>query len=277
MESRRMKQKVMFINPNFQSKIRSISQITVGPPLGMAYLAAVLEKDNFNVNDPFSNNYGDINFFLQIEIGEDLQAKIDFTNAGESIQNIALPTDYDQDEFVIKLFERIDKTNDSLFITGKAGTGKSTFIHYLTRNTKKKKLRLSFTGIAAVNIGGQTIHSFFGFPFKPMLPKDKDIPLFKEHWARRSIIREVDLIIIDEVSMLRSDILQAIDHSLRINGGDKTKLFGGKQIIFVGDPYQLPPIVESDSLHAELFSTTYKSEYFFDSPAFNDLNPEKII
>lgn len=240
------------------------------------YKTLFYAKDNFNTNDPFSNNYGDINFFLEIELGEDLQAKIDFTNDGESIRSIELPTGYDKEESVIKLFERIETTNESLFITGKAGTGKSTFIHYLTRNTKKKKLLLSFTGIAAVNIGGQTIHSFFGFPLKPMLPEDKEIPLFKEHWGGYSIIREVDLIIIDEVSMLRSDILQAIDHSLRINGGDKTKPFGGKQIIFVGDPYQLPPIVESDSLHAELFSTTYKSEYFFDSPAFNDLNPEKI-
>jgi len=242
------------------------------------YRTLFYAKDRFNIYDPFSNNYGDINFFLKIELGEDEKGQLQIYDKPNEIHNqhIELPTNYEKDEFVIKLFERIETTNESLFITGKAGTGKSTFIHYLTRNTKKKKLLLSFTGIAAVNIGGQTIHSFFGFPLKPMLPEDKEIPLFKEHWGWYSIIREVDLIIIDEVSMLRSDILQAIDHSLRINGGDITKPFGGKQIIFVGDPYQLPPIVESDSLHAELFSTTYKSEYFFDSPAFNDLNPEKI-
>ena len=238
-------------------------------------------NEKFNVNDPFNNNYGDINYLLRIEVGnDDSQSNpqlFDDLSLDELYNNYSkLPDNYEEDEIVKHLFERIENSNESVFLTGKAGTGKSTFVHYFTTKTKKKTLLLSFTGIAAVNIGGQTIHSFFRLPFKPLLPRDKEITKFKDHWSNKKIVQSVDTIIIDEVSMLRSDILEAIDYSLRINGGNPDLPFGGKQMVFIGDIFQLPPIVTSDSVEQELFKSVYRSEYFFDSPSFQNLNPLKI-
>ena len=186
--------------------------------------------------------------------------------------NIDIPEGYEDDPISMGLFERVEKSNDSFFITGKAGTGKSTFIHYFTRNTEKDVLLLAFTGLAAINIGGQTIHSLFQFPFKPLLPEDEEIPVFKNGYPTRRIIENVDTIIIDEVSMLRADVLEAINHSLRCNGGFSDQLFGGKQMIFVGDIFQLPPISNRrNEIHREVFTSVYKSHYFFDSPSFRSL------
>ena len=186
--------------------------------------------------------------------------------------NLNIPPGYEDDPIAMGLFDRVENSNDCFFITGKAGTGKSTFIHYFTQNTEKNVLLLAFTGLAAINIGGQTIHSLFGFPLKPLLPQDEDIPIFKSNSLKRRILENADTIIIDEVSMLRADVLEAIDHSLRHNGGYKDQLFGGKQIIFVGDIFQLPPVSNSRSnLHSELFNSVYQSHYFFDSPSFRSL------
>lgn len=244
----------------------------------LLYKTIFYAKNDFNIYDPYSNNYGELNFFLRLRIGGNHNINDELFDNPNQIHNqyIQLPEGYEKDTSNIELFNKIEQSNKSFLITGKAGTGKSTFIHYLTKKTKKKTLLLSFTGIAAVNIGGQTIHSFFGFPFKPMLPEDSEIPEFKEHWSSYKIIRDIETIIIDEISMLRSDILEAIDYSLKINGGDTTKPFGGKQIIFVGDPYQLPPIVELNEINKELFTKVYPSEYFFDSPAYIELMPEKV-
>jgi guanylate kinase len=188
---------------------------------------------------------------------------------------VNIPEGYEQDEVAMDLFDRLEHSNESLFITGKAGTGKSTFVHYFTRNTNKEVLVLAFTGIAAINIGGQTIHSFFLFPLKPLLPGDEEIREFGGHTKRAKMIRKVDTIIIDEVSMLRSDVLQAVDHSLRINGGDMLRPFGGKQMIFVGDVFQLPPVVNrDDAVQDELFREVYDSQYFFDAPAYEKLMPD---
>src|SRR5690606_23098633 len=134
-----------------------------------------------------------------------------------------LPEGYEHDAVVKSLFERIEYGNESIFITGKAGTGKSTFVHYLSQKTKKKLLMVAFTGIAAINVGGQTIHSFFRFPFKPLMPGDDEITQFKKYSEQYKIIKACQAIVIDEVSMLRSDILEGIDHSLRINGGNPNK------------------------------------------------------
>lgn len=235
-------------------------------------------KSNFNINDPYSNNYGDINLLLSIESKDYENAQTNVFDSLNETHNkyIELPENYIHDEFSKSIYNKIENTNNSLFITGKAGTGKSTFIHYFTKNTKKNTLLLSFTGIAAVNIGGQTIHSFFNLPFQPLLPNDKEIKKFIFSNPKCNIIKNVDTIIIDEVSMLRSDILEAINYSLKINGGNPDLPFGGKQIIFVGDAYQLPPIVESDDLHKKIFTEIYKSEYFFDSPSFISLNTERV-
>ncbi len=171
------------------------------------------------------------------------------------------------------LFEQIEQSNDSYFITGKAGTGKSTFIHYFSQTTKKKIIKLAFTGIAAINVGGSTIHSVFRFPTKPLMPGDEEIKIFDEGHQARKLIEDIDTIIIDEVSMLRSDILEAIDYSLRNNGGNRALIFGGKQILFVGDIFQLPPIVTDDETEKFLFSEVFKSHYFFDSDAYRQLSP----
>src|SRR5690606_30057427 len=117
-----------------------------------------------------------------------------------------IPEGYENDRFAMDLFRRLDDGDESIFLTGRAGTGKSTFVHYFVQNTGKNVLVLAFTGIAAMNIGGQTIHSFFRLPLKPLLPGDEEITLFRKHDRRRKIIREVDTIIIDEVSMLRADV-----------------------------------------------------------------------
>lgn len=237
-------------------------------------------RNGLNINDPYYENKGDLFFFLRIEECGNGQSKQltsleeldlpDFYN-----KYIELPPEYEKDETAKKLFHLLENSDKSIFLTGKAGTGKSTFIHYFTRNTGKKVLLFAYTGIAAINIGGQTIHSFFRFPLKPLLPQDPDITVFSQNYHSRKILKQADTIIIDEVSMLRSDVLEGLDYSLRINGGNPDKIFGGKQLILVGDIFQLPPVIDnSDKVETELFNTIYKSEYFFDSPAYKKLNPE---
>jgi ATP-dependent DNA helicase PIF1 len=235
--------------------------------------------ENLNIDDPYEDNMGDLFFFLRIEEGDNTQAKQltffdelelpDFYN-----KYIELPSGYENDKTANNLFKLIEDSSTSFFLTGKAGTGKSTFVHYFTKHTKKSVLLVAFTGIAAINIGGQTIHSFFRFPLKPLLPNDPDITIFKPFFQKRKILEKTDTIIIDEVSMLRADILEGLDYSLRNNGGDPNKIFGGKQILFVGDIFQLPPIVNSDDeVEKELFKIIYESEYFFDSVAYKQLDP----
>jgi DNA replication protein DnaC len=109
----------------------------------------------------------------------------------------------------------VKHTNSPLFLTGKAGTGKSTLLRYLISSIEKRYVLLAPTGIAALNIGGQTIHSFFGFGFRPYLPRDRDLPDLS---GKIDLIRELDLIIIDEISMVRADIMNAIDLSLKKSG-----------------------------------------------------------
>lgn len=236
--------------------------------------------EKLNIDDPFHDNMGDLSFFLRIEEGDSEQAKQltlfdelelpDFYN-----KYIELPVGYENDKTAQKLFNLIENSDKSIFLTGKAGTGKSTFVHYFTKQTEKSVLLVAFTGIAAINIGGQTIHSFFRFPIKPLLPNDPDITIFKPFFQKRKIIEQTDTIIIDEVSMLRSDILEGLNYSLRMNGGNPNKIFGGKQLILVGDIFQLPPVINNaDEVESELFKIIYDSEYFFDSVAYKELNPE---
>jgi ATP-dependent DNA helicase PIF1 len=228
------------------------------------------------LSNPYKDNFREIDYLLRIEC-EEIQLKIfdeplflpdlysRFTN---------LPDGYEKNTIVTQLFEKIETSNESFYITGKAGTGKSTFIQYFAQKTRKKVLMCAFTGIAAINVGGQTIHSFFRFPPQPLLPEDDEITAFEKHSKKYKLIQEIDIIIIDEVSMLRADIVEAIDYSLRINGGDPASVFGGKQIIFVGDIFQLPPVANTnDQLDNLLFTEHYKSKYFFDAPAYKKLNP----
>ena len=162
----------------------------------------------------------------------------------------------------------INFTRRSLFLTGKAGTGKSTFLRYISKNTKKKHVILAPTGIAAINAGGSTLHSFFKLPFHPLLPNDKQYDwrhlkeTLKYTGAQRKLIREVELIIIDEISMVRADIIDFIDKVLRAYTRNPEP-FGGKQLLLVGDIYQLEPVLKDED--RQLLQPFYPSAYFFNA------------
>lgn len=155
----------------------------------------------------------------------------------------------------------LENSNRNLIITGKAGTGKSLLIQYFRSHTKKKVVVLAPTGIAALNIRGQTIHSFFGFP--PRLIEPKAI----RRIAGKRIFADLDCLIIDEISMVRADLLDGIEKFLRLNGRDEKRPFGGIQIVFVGDLYQLPPVLTNEDF--SLYSQLYDSPYFFSANSFN--------
>lgn len=237
-------------------------------------------KSDLDITNPYYDNSGDLYFLLRIASGESISTgqlslfeDIDLPELYN--RYIILPEGYENDPVVKDLFNKIESSNDSFFITGKAGTGKSTFIHYFARTTKKKVLLTSFTGLAAINIGGVTLHSFFRFPLRPLMPEDQGIPVFEEFYQKRKIIEQLDTLVIDEVSMLRADLLEAIDFSLRVNGGDPNQVFGGKQLLLIGDLYQLPPVTDSqDPVERLIFTEVYNSPYFFDSPSYKKLNPE---
>ena len=166
----------------------------------------------------------------------------------------------------------IQYTRRSLFLTGKAGTGKSTFLRYIAAHTKKKHIILAPTGIAAINARGSTLHSFFKIPFHPLLPNDSMFSVrnirntLKYNSEKIKIIREVELIIIDEISMVRADIIDFIDKVLRIYSRNMREPFGGKQLLLVGDIYQLEPVVREED--RRLLSPFYRSSFFFDAKVF---------
>lgn len=154
----------------------------------------------------------------------------------------------------------MENTSQNLFITGKAGTGKSTLLTYFRRHTKKKVIVLAPTGVAAINVQGQTIHSFCKFKHSVTLSSVRKLK------KEKSIYKQVDVLIIDEISMARADLLDCVDQFLRLNGKDPFLPFGGTQMIFIGDLYQLPPVVTAQE--KEIFSTHYKSPYFFSAQFF---------
>lgn len=172
----------------------------------------------------------------------------------------------------------ITRTRQSVFLTGKAGTGKSTFLKYICKHTKKKYVVLAPTGIAAINAGGVTLHSFFKLPFRPMMPDDPDLSLqdgrifdfFKYRREHRKMLKEVELIIIDEISMVRADIIDCVDRILRVYSGNMRLPFGGKQLLFVGDVFQLEPVVPSDQ--KEILRLFYASPFFFSARVFKEIN-----
>ncbi len=167
-------------------------------------------------------------------------------------------------------------THQSLFLTGKAGTGKSTFLRYVCSEVKKKHVILAPTGIAAINAGGSTLHSFFKLPFHPLLPDD---PRFSHHRLREflkykkshiKLLNEVELIIIDEISMVRADIIDFIDRLLRVYCRNMREPFGGKQMLFIGDVYQLEPVVKGDE--RDILSRFYPNPYFFSARVFREMS-----
>ncbi len=168
-----------------------------------------------------------------------------------------------------KALNFIERTNKNIFVTGKAGTGKSTLLEYFKGLTKKKVVVLAPTGVAALNVGGQTIHSFFRF--KPDITIDA---VQKYYGALTNLCKALDTIIIDEISMVRADILDCVDKSMRLNGKTQNKPFGGVQMIFFGDLYQLAPVVTANE--KVLFKDNYKTPYFFDSNSFQGLDIEFV-
>lgn len=170
-----------------------------------------------------------------------------------------------------RVLEAMEQTNECLFITGKAGTGKSTLLRHFVATTKKECIVLAPTGIAAINAGGSTIHSFFRLPFRPILPNDEEIHRFPKSSEKAKLLLKADTIIIDEVSMLRADIIDAIDQSLRLNGTRPDLPFGGKQVVFFGDLFQLEPVVQQNEVEQYLFNEYYDSHYFFSANVLREI------
>jgi ATP-dependent exoDNAse (exonuclease V) alpha subunit len=169
----------------------------------------------------------------------------------------------------------IQYTRRSLFLTGKAGTGKSTFLRYIAKNTKKKHVILAPTGISAINVGGSTLHSFFRLPFHPLLPNDSRYSIrnirktLKYNSAHSKLLQEIELIIIDEISMVRADIIDFIDKVLRIYCRNMREPFGGKQLLLIGDIYQLEPVLKEEDWR--LLQPYYASAYFFSATVFQQM------
>jgi len=185
------------------------------------------------------------------------------------------PENFDLDNKEFKYAEQlILYSNRSIYLTGKAGTGKSTFLRYIAKNTTKNYIIVAPTGIAAINAGGMTINSFFQLPFIPFVwelfdeAQKQGFDNFSKE--KREIIKKADLIIIDEISMVRADVIDAIDYRLRNYGGKKHLPFGGKQILFVGDTFQLEPIAQRDEW--QILNKYYDSPYFFSARTFKEMN-----
>jgi ATP-dependent exoDNAse (exonuclease V) alpha subunit len=157
----------------------------------------------------------------------------------------------------LALFE---DTKQHVFLTGRAGTGKSTLLQHFRSTTRKRIAVLAPTGVAAVNVQGQTIHAFFGFG--PGITPEK---AKRRATAKKQLYRHLQTIVIDEISMVRADLLDCIDQFLRLNGPRAGEPFGGIQMLFIGDLYQLPPVVQAEE--APVFTTYYTSPYFFDANA----------
>ncbi len=186
----------------------------------------------------------------------------------------------------------VQYTNESIFLTGKAGTGKTTFLKYIKENCGKNCAVVAPTGVAAINAGGTTIHSFFQLPFTPFIPENSvnnfganndsinnETVVDKHHLLgriklnrdKREIIKQLELLIIDEISMVRADTLDAIDTVLKHIRGKHSEPFGGVQLLLIGDMFQLPPVVPNNEMH--LLNQFYNSPYFFSSRVIQNQPP----
>ena len=168
----------------------------------------------------------------------------------------------------LALFEFLENEHDHIFVTGRAGTGKSTLLNHFVNNTKKNVAVVAPTGVAAYNVGGQTIHSFFGMP-RGILGVQ---PLHKHLFGRvRDALKSLDVLVIDEISMVSADLMDAMDTMLRTARGKNKGPFGGVQVVMFGDPYQLPPIGAKP--HEDGYSflkENYRSDWFFDAKVWGE-------
>ncbi|MFC2042096.1 AAA family ATPase [Chloroflexota bacterium] len=174
----------------------------------------------------------------------------------------------EQFRYALDIMENSDR---SVFITGRAGTGKSTLLNYFRHVAKKKVAVLAPTGVAALNVKGQTIHSFFRF--KPGITPDR-VKKLRSSDDNESIYHKLDIIVIDEVSMVRADLLDCVDRFLRLNGPEANKPFGGIQMAFIGDLYQLPPVVTGGE--KEVFQSLYETPYFYGAQVFDFFDMEFV-
>lgn len=188
--------------------------------------------------------------------------------ADQTITKDYLPAHLEINDEFKAAFDLMEHTGECLFITGKAGTGKSTLLKYFKANTGKRIIVLAPIGVAAVNVGGQTIHSFFRLP--PKIIQKQAIKRLRD----KSLIENIDMVIIDEVSMVRADLMDGIDYALRLNRGRMKAPFGGIQMVFFGDLFQLSPVVENEARN--LLEERYSSPYFFSAKVFNDCNIRPI-
>lgn len=167
----------------------------------------------------------------------------------------------------------VDNTNRNIFLTGKAGTGKTTFLHKLRKESSKRMVVVAPTGVAAINAKGVTIHSFFQLPFGPILPDSNLNPSsgFKRKFSKTKIdiIKLLDLLVIDEISMVRADLLDGIDNTLR-RYKNRHKVFGGVQVLMIGDLQQLSPVINNNEW--DLLKNYYKNSYFFSSNSYKECN-----
>ncbi|MDQ1608094.1 MAG: ATP-dependent helicase [Microbacteriaceae bacterium] len=162
------------------------------------------------------------------------------------------------------VYDLVENTRQHVFVTGRAGTGKSTLLNHLSWNTEKQLVISAPTGVAALNVGGQTIHSLFRLPIGVIA--DHEIEQSAE---LRKLLNTIDTLVIDEVSMVNADLMDAIDRSLRQARQRTTEAFGGVQVVLFGDPYQLAP-VPGDSDERAYFSDTYRSMWFFDAKVWQE-------
>ncbi|MBI5023444.1 MAG: AAA family ATPase [Candidatus Omnitrophica bacterium] len=171
------------------------------------------------------------------------------------------------DEQFSAAYDLLENNPYPVFVTGKAGTGKSTLLQYFREHTSKNIVVLAPTGVAAVNVRGQTIHSFFRF--RPDITPE-GVHSIRLRKTQKTIFKKLDAVVIDEISMVRSDLLDCVDAFLRLHGPDGAAPFGGVQMIFFGDLYQLPPVMTR--LDRDIFKDLYASPYFFDAMSFNQLD-----
>lgn len=178
----------------------------------------------------------------------------------DKLKNVPEGFQWDRDLKI--LYNLLENSNENIFITGNAGSGKSSLLKIFLKNTRKNFVVVAPTGVAAVNAGGTTIHSFFKLPPRVLVPEDvQNSPPIKN-------ADKLDIVIVDEISMVRADIFDAIDLTLRKTGRYPTLPFGGAKMVIVGDLYQIPPIVTSDDKAA--YSYYYKTPFFFSSRAFKE-------
>jgi ATP-dependent exoDNAse (exonuclease V) alpha subunit len=171
-----------------------------------------------------------------------------------------------------RVMDIIEGTREHVFVTGRAGTGKSTLLQEFVERTSKSLVIAAPTGVAALTVGGQTIHSLFRLPIGLVTDHTKFYPLSDD---ARVLLRKIDTVVIDEISMVRCDLLDGLDRRLRATRGRKNEPFGGVQVVMFGDPYQLPPVLK-DGPEKHYLMDNYSSPWFFDSKVWKEVTPRVV-